>query len=87
MQLLLERGADINAQGGRFENALQAAIYLRHREIAELLVSRGGKRDPPRPDREKPPTDIEQRGPGDIDVLRRFQENQDEYLEPESHDI
>jgi len=87
VQLLLERGADINAQGGRFENALQAAIYLRHREIAELLVSRGGKRDPPRPDREKPPTDIEQRGPGDIDVLRRFQENQDEYLEPESHDI
>jgi hypothetical protein len=30
--LLLDRGADVNAQGGKFGNALQAASYRGNRE-------------------------------------------------------
>ena len=33
VQLLLEKGAEINAQGGQFGNALQAASYGRHDKI------------------------------------------------------
>jgi len=40
VQLLLERGAEINA-GGRFGNALQAASYRGHKEFVQLLLERG----------------------------------------------
>ncbi|KAJ7819608.1 ankyrin repeat-containing domain protein [Mycena olivaceomarginata] len=41
MRLLLERGADVNAQGGRYGNALQAASKGGHLDLAQLLVERG----------------------------------------------
>jgi ankyrin repeat protein len=39
--LLIERGADVNAQGGRYGNALQAASANGHTEVATLLIERG----------------------------------------------
>jgi ankyrin repeat protein len=33
VKLLLERGADVNAQGGYYGNALQAASYGGHKEL------------------------------------------------------
>jgi ankyrin repeat protein len=41
VRLLLDRGADINAQGGRCGNALQAAAYRGYESIAQLLLDRG----------------------------------------------
>ena len=38
---LIDKGADVNAQGGGFGNALQAASAEGHREIAELLLEKG----------------------------------------------
>ena len=40
-RLLLEKGADVNAQGGFYGNALQAASYNGHRAVVELLLERG----------------------------------------------
>ncbi|OCK73444.1 hypothetical protein K432DRAFT_280544, partial [Lepidopterella palustris CBS 459.81] len=39
--LLLSKGADVNAQGGRYGNALQAASVGGHNKIVELLLSKG----------------------------------------------
>ena len=41
VQLLLERGADANAQGGEYGNALQAACTGGHDKIAKMLLERG----------------------------------------------
>jgi Ankyrin repeats (3 copies) len=41
VELLLNRGADVNAQGGHYGNALQAASYGGHEKIVELLLKRG----------------------------------------------
>ena len=41
VELLLSKGADINAQGGFYGNALQAAAYRGHEKIVELLLSKG----------------------------------------------
>ena len=41
VELLLERGADVNAQGGHYGNALQAASFNGHRGVVELLLERG----------------------------------------------
>lgn len=41
LQLLLENGVDINAQGGYFGNALQAAAQGGHLEIIQLLLEKG----------------------------------------------
>jgi ankyrin repeat protein len=41
VQLLLERGADVNAQGGEYGNALQAACDRGHVKIAQMLLERG----------------------------------------------
>lgn len=41
MQLLLERGADVNAQSGFFGNALQAARFEGHEDIVEMLLQYG----------------------------------------------
>jgi hypothetical protein len=38
-ELLLQRGADINAQGGRFSNALQAASAYGRKEIVQILLN------------------------------------------------
>ena len=38
---LLERGAEVNAQGGTYGNALQAASYLGYENIATILLKRG----------------------------------------------
>ncbi|KAF7970476.1 hypothetical protein HWV62_23831, partial [Athelia sp. TMB] len=40
-QLLLEKGADINATGGEYGTALQTASYMGHLEIARLLLEKG----------------------------------------------
>ncbi|KAH5034899.1 hypothetical protein HBI75_092960 [Parastagonospora nodorum] len=39
-ELLLEKGADINAQGGRFGNALQAASFGGHEAVVRLLLDK-----------------------------------------------
>jgi hypothetical protein len=39
--ILLERGVDVNAQGGRYGNALQAAAYNGHEKIVQMLLARG----------------------------------------------
>ncbi|CUS08887.1 unnamed protein product, partial [Tuber aestivum] len=41
VRLLLERGAEVNAQGGFHGNALKAAKVSRHESIAQLLLSHG----------------------------------------------
>ena len=41
VQLLLERGADINAQGGTYGNALQASAQDGGVEIVQLMLERG----------------------------------------------
>ncbi|KAI7065932.1 hypothetical protein KC327_g11264 [Hortaea werneckii] len=38
---LLARGADVNARGGKYGNALQAASFMGHIHLAELLLARG----------------------------------------------
>ncbi|KAF5127193.1 Ankyrin repeat domain-containing protein 50 [Metarhizium anisopliae] len=38
---LIGRGADVNAQGGKYGNALQAASYRGHLEIVRLLLDKG----------------------------------------------
>jgi ankyrin repeat protein len=39
--LLLDKGADVNAQGGYYGNALQAASAGGHKEMATLLLDKG----------------------------------------------
>ncbi|KAJ6514081.1 ankyrin repeat domain-containing protein [Mycena vulgaris] len=41
VQLLIDRGADVNAQGGYYGNALQAASYSGHELIVQLLIEKG----------------------------------------------
>ena len=41
VKLLLEKGADVNAQGGEYGNALQAASSGGHEATVKLLVDRG----------------------------------------------
>ena len=43
VELLLSKGADINAQGGKHINALQAAIDSHHKKIAKFLIDKGAK--------------------------------------------
>ncbi|KAI6855500.1 hypothetical protein KC343_g118 [Hortaea werneckii] len=40
-ELLLARGADVNASGGKYSNALQAASYYGYKDIVQLLLARG----------------------------------------------
>jgi ankyrin repeat protein len=39
--LLLDKGADVNAKGGLYGNALQAASARGYKEIATLLQKQG----------------------------------------------
>ncbi|OAL51101.1 hypothetical protein IQ07DRAFT_473194, partial [Pyrenochaeta sp. DS3sAY3a] len=41
VKLLLNKDANINAQGGNFNTALQAASYNGHKQIVKLLLDRG----------------------------------------------
>ena len=41
MKLLLENGAGVNAAGGYFGNALQAASYQGNKAIVKLLLENG----------------------------------------------
>jgi ankyrin repeat protein len=41
VNLLLEKGADVNAQGGEYGNALPAASFGGHEAIANLLLENG----------------------------------------------
>jgi ankyrin repeat protein len=41
VQLLLDRGADVNTQGWEYGSALQAASYEDHDKIVQLLLDRG----------------------------------------------
>ena len=41
VELLLSKGADVNAQGGEYGNALQAASDGGHEKVVELLLSKG----------------------------------------------
>jgi hypothetical protein len=40
VKLLVEKGADVNAQGGHFGNALQVASEGGHEAIVKLLIVR-----------------------------------------------
>jgi ankyrin repeat protein len=41
VQLLLDKQADVNAKGGEFGNALQAASVYGHRKVVQMLLDRG----------------------------------------------
>ena len=41
VQLLLEKGADINEQGGQYDNALQEASLRGHEAVVQLLLEKG----------------------------------------------
>ncbi|KAH0545136.1 hypothetical protein FGG08_000748 [Glutinoglossum americanum] len=41
VQRLLERGADVNTQGGHFGNALQAASHSGHKAVVQQLLEKG----------------------------------------------
>jgi ankyrin repeat protein len=41
VQLLLDNGADINAQGGIYRNALQAASENKREKVVRLLLDNG----------------------------------------------
>jgi ankyrin repeat protein len=41
VKMLLDRGANDNAQGGYYGNALQAASEEGHEQIVEMLLNRG----------------------------------------------
>lgn len=40
-RILLEMGAEVNEQHGRYGNVLQAVSYGGHEKIVELLLSKG----------------------------------------------
>ncbi|KFY94952.1 hypothetical protein V500_02996 [Pseudogymnoascus sp. VKM F-4518 (FW-2643)] len=48
--MLLEKGADVNAQGGRHGNALQAASYGGNDLIEQRLLEKGADISPQRKD-------------------------------------
>jgi ankyrin repeat protein len=41
VRLLLDKGADVNAQGGVYHNALQAASERGHEAVVRLLLNKG----------------------------------------------
>jgi ankyrin repeat protein len=42
--LLLDKGADVNAQDGVYGNALQAALFMGNLEIVQLLLDKEARR-------------------------------------------
>jgi ankyrin repeat protein len=45
VQLLLNQGAEVNAQGGFYGNALQAASCSGNKELIQLLLNQGADVD------------------------------------------
>jgi ankyrin repeat protein len=45
VQLLLKNGAEVNLQGGFFQNALQAASDGGHKAIVQMLLENGAEMD------------------------------------------
>ncbi|MCJ1313782.1 hypothetical protein MMC25_007462 [Agyrium rufum] len=43
VRMLLERGAEVNAQGGEYNNALQAASLRGHEKVVAMLLKRGAE--------------------------------------------
>jgi ankyrin repeat protein len=43
VKMLLDKGADVNAQGGEYGNALYAASAVGHEAVVKLLVARSAK--------------------------------------------
>jgi ankyrin repeat protein len=43
VKLLLENGAEVNAEGGEYGNALQAASYRGNKAIVKLLLENGAE--------------------------------------------
>ena len=41
VQMLLDQGADVNAQGGEYGNALQAASVKGHEKVVQMLLDQG----------------------------------------------
>jgi hypothetical protein len=41
--MLLDKGTEVNAQGGYYGNALQAASSRRHKSVVKVLVAWGAK--------------------------------------------
>ena len=41
VKLLLDKGADVNAQGGRYGNALYVASERGHEQVVKLLLDKG----------------------------------------------
>ena len=40
MQMLLDKEANINAQGGRYDNALQIALYGGYNQVVQMLLEK-----------------------------------------------
>jgi hypothetical protein len=43
VKMLLNKGAEINAQGGRYGNALQAASSRGHEAVVKMLLNKGAE--------------------------------------------
>ncbi|ERF68928.1 hypothetical protein EPUS_09418 [Endocarpon pusillum Z07020] len=43
VQMLLEKGAEVNAQGGKYGNALQAASNRGHEKVVQMLLDKGAE--------------------------------------------
>ena len=43
MRILLEKGAEVNAQGGYYGNALQAASWGGHEKTGKILLEKGAE--------------------------------------------
>ncbi|KAF1941674.1 ankyrin [Clathrospora elynae] len=43
VKLLLEKNSDVNAQGGRYGNALQATSYRGHEQVVKLLLEKNAE--------------------------------------------
>jgi hypothetical protein len=43
--MMLDKGADINAQGGAYGNALEAALVNDHEPLVQMLFERGARLD------------------------------------------
>jgi hypothetical protein len=41
VRMLLDKGPDVNAQGGRYSNALQAASWGGHEKVVQMLLDMG----------------------------------------------
>ena len=39
--MLMERGAEVNSQGGQYGHALQAASFRGHEKVVSMLLERG----------------------------------------------